>query len=189
MEFVPESGPQAYDIPFFEDVKAEDGWEGQGSGKTEAQLEKEVIQAIALLQGGVTSIVHGTFNDGHHTRDGYRLDFVITRDNGTADRARIDIAALPCRRPDANPKGTKGLTNRKRSIRMALYMLRNALKGMWFMRQLAPGFVPLMPFLLAKDSDGNERTLSELYGAKGMFSKLLPAPQADFIEGEVIKIS
>jgi len=187
MDFQPEQQSAAYDVPFFENARASDGWEGQATTKTIKQLETELTSAITRLNGGVTSIVWGKFNDGKNEREGCRIEFILRRDNGLVDSARIDLASLPCRDPN-KPTPYRKFKNSDASKRMMLYMATQAFKGLWFMRMLAPGLVPLMPFLLIKDAQGKAQTLSELYAAQGMFSKLLPSPKADFVEGEVIEI-
>lgn len=190
MEFQPDtSGPIVSELPFFEDVRAVDGWEGHRSTKTVKRLEAELFSAIGRLNGNVTRVEKGTYPDPKGARQGYRISFVIIRDNGQADNARIDIAALPSETPHLKNSGRKGVTNQEASLRMALYMAREAFEGLWFLGKLSPGLVPLIPFLLLKDDKGNEQTLSEFYAAKGVYSKLIPSRSSEFTEGEVIVIN
>jgi hypothetical protein len=183
MEFIPDStSQQRVQVPFFEDARAEDGWEGQTTRKTVRELERELATTLTRLGGGITGIKWGRFNDGETVREGCHLNFVLQRDNGAMDAARMPLAALPCRGPNRASK-TRGVSNAEASRRMMLFMLNRAFSGLWFVQQMSPGYVPLMPFLLVGDTG---KTITQLYSEQGMFSALLPSPDAQFIEGEIV---
>ena len=72
---------------------------------------------------------------------------------------------------------------------MALYMLREALDGTWFLRQLSPGYAPLMPWMLERDSG---KTFTELWSDSVLGGHLLPEPsegvrEVKFVEGKLVE--
>lgn len=169
MTFIPEQ-EEAKSVPYFEDVKASEGWEGHETEKSIDRLKNEIAEAIGRLGGFVSGYKSGLFQIGGFDRAGFQLYYSI---EGLP--ARLDIAALPARRP----------ANRDRSIRMSLYMVRNALRGLWFLQQLSPGYAPLMPFLIA-DKKGN--TVSQVWARDSKMGLLLPDGRGeDFIEAEEVK--
>lgn len=169
MNFTPHQ-PEAKRVPYFEDVRASDGWEGQGSEKSIDTLRAEVAEAVQRLGGFVAAFREGNFEIDGLNRPGLQLYYTIAGAPG-----RLDIAGLPCRNP-ANER-----RSRNNSLKMALYMVRNALNGMWFLQQLSPGFAPLMPFMIA---DRNGNTVSQLWAQGSGMAALLPPSDSDFIEGE-----
>lgn len=166
MNFVPDQS-EAQEVPYFEDVRETDGWQGQGTRKTVEQLKTEVGDAIGRLGGFVQFFQQGTFQVGNMKRAGMQLHYTIG-----GRPARIDIAALPVRQP----------ANREKSIKMALYMLRNAFSGLWFLQQLSPGYAALMPFMIA-DKQGH--TVSQLWAEGAIMNNLLPPGDGDFLEADV----
>jgi hypothetical protein len=95
-------------------------------------------------------------------------------------RGRIDIASLPVK---DNYRLRRSLNARKdRSLKMALYMLRTALDGTWFLQQLSPGYAPLMPWMLMEGS--GDKTITQLWSESAAMRNLLPPGQGDFIEAE-----
>lgn len=175
MQFKPNENRQAVKVPYFEDVRSSDGWEGQGSEKSIDTLKEEVARAVGRLGGFVHHYVEGTYTVGDVERPGLQLFYSL----GGAP-ARIDIAGLPTRNPNNRSK------NRNSSLKMALYMLRNALNGLWFLQQLSPGYAPLMPWMIA-DSKGN--TISQLWAQGSGLKALLPPADSTFeetVEGEEV---
>lgn len=65
---------------------------------------------------------------------------------------------------------------------MLLYMVREALNGMWFMQQFSPGYSALMPFMLV---DG-KRTIGQVWEETNNFGKLLLSPDSKFIDGQIV---
>jgi hypothetical protein len=173
VNFTPKQTSKARNVPFFEDASREDGWAGHTTGKSMAKLKAEISEAVTRLGGIVTRFKEGYFEVGGRSRSGFQVEYSISDDDGNLAPGRIDIAALPVRRS----------INEEKSLRMALYMLRNAFEGMWFMQQLSPGYSALMPFLLA---DG-QNTVSQLWSERTALGLLLPPPSSDFVEGEVVK--
>jgi hypothetical protein len=123
-----------------------------------------VGDAIGRLGGFVRFFQQGMFQVGSAERAGFQLHYTVE-----GRPARLDIAALP----------TRSKSNREKSLKMALYMLRDGLDGMWFFQQLSPGFAPLMPFMIA-DKEGH--TVSQLWAQSSAMSRLLPPPSSDFDE-------
>lgn len=180
--FIPDGPTKAEPVPNFENARSEDGWQGQGTTKSLDRLKAELMEAITRAGGMVTAFTPGAWGEPPFQRPGYRIKFALERDGGAMHPGQLDIAALPCKQPDrASKKG--GVTNKEASLRMALYMARNAFDGLWFLRQLSPGFVPLLSWLL---DDRTGKTLTQLYGMAGNFAHLLPAGDADFVEGEIV---
>src|SRR5689334_8429628 len=161
MNFIPDQG-EAQEVPFFEDVRKDSGWEGQGTEKTIDQLKIEVGDAVTRLGGFVRFFQQGTFRTGVGTRSGFQLHYTID-----SRPARLDIAALPVRQK----------SNKERSIKMALYMTRDVFNGLWFLQQLSPGYAALMPFMIA---DEKGHTVSQLWSESAVMKKLLPPPDSDF---------
>lgn len=169
MNFIPDQ-KEAQKVPYFEDASKDDGWQGHATEKSTEKLMNEVSQAIGRLGGFVSGFQRGVFNTGGVDRHGFQVYYSIG-----GKPSRMDIAALPTR--------TRGKV--EKSIRMALFMLRNALDGMWFFQQLSPGYAPLMPFMIVE----NGKTVSQLWAESSVMSNLLPPPSSDFeedtVEGEV----
>lgn len=174
-DFVPES-KAAVKVPYFEDVSKDDGWQGYSTTKSIKVLQAEIVHAIGRLGGIVSSFQAGTFITDTQTRDGCRVMYSIQNPRGQGIYGRIDIAALPLRSRRDDHKKDKAL-------RMALYMLRNALDGMWFMQQLSPGYAALIPWML---TDG-DRTVSQIWSESPAMSNLLPPGKSTFVtDDEVI---
>ena len=71
---------------------------------------------------------------------------------------------------------------KEKALKMALYMLRISLDGMWFMQQLSPGYAPLMPWMIANQEG---KTVSQLWAESSVMNNLLPPGESEFVEGEV----
>jgi len=175
MEFKP-SQTESVKVPFFEDAKSEDGWQGYATSKSVETLQKEITDCIRRLGGFVSGFQHGRFIVDKLEREGYRIYYSISAPDGGHVPGRLDIAALPVRQRYNNQ------VKRDKSLRMALYMLRVGLDGSWFMQQLSPGYAPLMPWML--NAEG--KTVSELWAESPMMNRLLPPPSSDFVEGEIV---
>jgi len=169
MNFIPEQ-TEAQKVPYFEDVSREQGWQGYATTKNLGRLKSEVTDSIQRLGGFVSGFQAGTFRIDDRDRQGFRIFYSIE-----GRPARLDIAALPV-------KSRRDDKKKENSLKMALYMLRIGLDGMWFFQQLSPGYAPLMPFMIA-DNEGH--TVSQLWAESSVMNKLLPPPSADFevIEG------
>ena len=173
LNFTPsENKPQA--VPYFEDVTRDAGWQGYTTTKSLDRLQDEVVKAIGRLGGIVSGLQRGTFHIDDRSREGFQVHYAIKAPGGAFVPGRLDIAALPVRKRYGD--------NPEKALKMALYMLRTALDGMWFMQQLSPGYAPLMPWML--NSEG--KTVSQLWAESPMMSRLLPPGESEFVEGEVV---
>ena len=178
MNFVPDLPKQAADVPFFEDVEASDGWQGQTTQKSMDSLKSEVAIAVSRLGGIVVGFVKGSFDN----RMGFRLHYTITALDGMLIPGQIDIAALPVRGPKRHYDNKTKEHAQEQSLKMALFMFRNALSGLWFLQQLSPGYAPLMPFMIMQDG----KTVTQIWSEQSNMKMLVPPKDGDFVEGEVV---
>lgn len=181
MNFIPDQQKaEPQDVPYFDDVTTEDGWQGHSTGKSVDRLKLEVIAALDRLGGSVQSFQRGTFVVGSKRREGFQIRYLIELPDGSMRPGRLDVAALPVKE---EWRLQKTLTSRReKSLKMALYMLREALDGTWFLSKLSPGYAPLMPWML---TDKN-KTVTELWSESVFVNNLLPSSTEDFVEGEII---
>lgn len=177
MNFIPETPKSSVEVPYYDDVTGEAGWQGQSTTKSIEALKSEISTSISRLGGLVTGFQRGRFATGELNREGFRIGYMIETPGGEMIRGRIDVAALPVKEDFTMRRSLD--SRRERSLRMALYMLRIALDGTWFLAQLSPGYAPLMPWMLA---DG-EKTVSQLWSESAVMSRLLPPGESDFVEG------
>lgn len=175
MQFIPEQ-PESVAVPYYDDVSAEAGWQGHATSKSLDVLKSEVIVAIGRLGGVVAGFQRGAYELDQVRREGFQIHYQIANGLGAMIPCRLDVAALPVK---DTPRTHKTYTDRlDKSLKMALYMLRNALEGLWFLQQLSPGFVPLMPWMIAGDTG---KTMTQLW-QENAFHQLTPG--GDFVEGE-----
>lgn len=180
MNFIPDQPKQASDVPYFDEVTKDAGWQGHTTSKSIETLKAEITASIGRLGGMVTGFQRGTFQVNNKKRDGFQLHYVIEAADGKMLRGRIDIAALPVE--DTYDRRRSWESRRERSLKMALYMLRMALDGTWFLQQLSPGYSALMPWMLYSDG----KTITEHWAESPVMSNLLPPPpDEDFVDGEV----
>lgn len=180
MNFIPSTPTnQSADVPFFDDVSGDSGWQGQSTSKSLETLKSEIMSSVGRLGGLVTGFQRGQFDVGNQKRDGFRLVYVVETPTGQMVPGRIDIAALPVK--DDYSLRRSYDTRREKSLKMALYMLRTALDGTWFLQQLSPGYSALMPWMLAN----GEKTISQMWGESPIMARLLPPGEADFVDGIV----
>ena len=179
MDFIPEQPKEEKEVPYFEETTSVGGWAGHTTKKTEKRLKSEITEAITLLGGMVSGFQSGTYS-GKSKRDGFRIYYSLENPNGGFTKGQLDVAALPIETPAWDRSYKK---RREQSLKMALYMLRDALKGMWYMQQLSPGFAALMPFMIVDDSGKN---LTQKWSEQGAFSNLLPPGDSEFevIDGD-----
>jgi hypothetical protein len=170
--FKPERDPE-FKVPFFDDVSQADGWEGHTTSKSIDTLVSEISANMSRLNCIVTGVVPGTFGD----RYGFQIHFAIRTGNGQLSPSRMDIACLPLRQrtryrsgPDPRIEQTK---------KMALFMLNKAVKGLFFMSALIPGYIPFMSLMLESKTGS---TLGQMWVEHGNFKALQAPPQSDFEE-------
>lgn len=172
---------QSVTVPYFEDARASDGWQGQSTTKTLDKLQDEIRAALGRMGGAVSGFQSGTFNVNGQVREGYQIHYAIHTANGGWAGGRFDVAALPIRTKRGNARAVKA--RQDAALKMALYMACRAIEGMWFLQQLSPGYAPLMPWML---NDKGE-TVSELWARSSVMSNLLPPPDAEFVEGVIVE--
>lgn len=75
---------KSIDVPFFEDARKSDGWEGYSTNKSITTLKSEIIAALSRLGGNVTKFEEGDYDDNGRLRTGFRIHYVIkiARKNG-----------------------------------------------------------------------------------------------------------
>jgi hypothetical protein len=186
--FIPEQSFEEVEVPFFDDVTAEDGWQGHATRKTLSALQSEVTQAFSRLDGLVINFIKGRYPSG---RLGYRIFYAIKMPNGEQIPGRMDIAALPVREPKVDGlRGRDAMQSKEeKTLKMALYMVKAALDGARFMKQLSPGYQPLMPWMIQPGVDPETaKTLTEAFNERnGMLlspSSSRVEKDEDSIEGE-----
>lgn len=183
MNFIPEQSKKAADVPYFEDVNSSDGWQGQSTTKSIETLKSEIVQAISRLGGTVQSFQRGKFQIDKYEREGFQVSYFIETSKGKLFNGRVDIAALP------NKFDQRSRSNidrrREQSLKMALYMFRNAMDGLWFLQQLSPGYSGLIPWML---QEGSDKTLTQLWSEKAMMDNLLPPGSDDFVDADYKEI-
>lgn len=177
--FTPKQNSQSVSVPYFEDARASDGWQGQSTTKTLDKLQDEIRAALGRMGGAVSGFQRGTFHANNQTREGYQIHYAIKAEKGWAG-GRLDIAALPIRVKRGNARAVQA--RQDAALKMALYMACRAIEGMWFLQQLSPGYAPLMPWMLNEKGE----TVSELWARSAVMSNLLPPPDAEFVEGEIV---
>lgn len=171
--FTPENS-EAVKVPYFEDVSRDAGWQGFSTTKSQKKLQAEIGESITRLGGFVSGFQKGTFILETQQREGFQVHYSIKSPSGQLIPGRVDIAALPV-------KDKWNSSKKEKSLCMALYMLRNALDGMWFMQQLSPGYAPLMPWMLTPTG----KTVSQMWSESSIMSHLLPSGESEFIDAEV----
>lgn len=170
--FIPEQ-KKADAVPYYEDVTSDAGWQGHATGKGVETLKSEIAKSISRLGAHVMSFQRGVFEVDGESREGFQIRYIL---EGQKVEGRLDVAALPVR-------SKYDMAKKDKSLRMALYMVRNAMDGLWFLQQLSPGYAALMPWMLAQ----GDKTVSQLWAESAMMSNLLPPGESEFVEGEVVE--
>ena len=159
MDFIPEDTVEEQSVPYYQDADKANGWAGHTTGKTIKSLQREIRLSMERLGGHITGFKSGTFTTQQKKREGFQVHFILELPGDDAKMGRLDIAALPVRAKYDWQEPKK--THREKSLRMALFMLRDYLNGLWYIRQLSPGFATLMPFIIDSKSG---KTFSQLWG-------------------------
>ncbi len=181
MKFIPQTSDIAHEVPYFDEVQSDAGWKGHGTSKSILALKSEITQSVARLGGQVTGFVRGSYEmaDGV-SRDGFQIHYAIEGAQGDLLSGRIDVAALPVRETKRKNRNTME-RRREKSLKMALYMMRDALDGQWFLQMLSPGYAALMPWMLT-GAPGALQTVTEIWSESATMKKLLP-PKGSIFEG------
>jgi len=183
MNFIPEQSKESKRVPYYEEARTSEGWQGQTTNKSIKELQDEIERTIMRLGGMVENFQKGVFDGGQGKRDGYRIYYFVKATDGRHIPGQIDIAALPID-PNLGHRADKD-KHRENSLKMALYMLRVALDGTWFLQQLSPGYAALVPFMLGP----GKKTISELWAESSIMNNLLPPGEdSDFVEGEAREV-
>lgn len=162
-------------VPFFDDVRSADGWEGQTTSKTVDKLQSEIGTNLSLINCVMTGIVAGSFGD----RPGYQIHFAMKSPDGKLIQSRMDIACLPINpKKRWNRRGGRGVADPRieGTKKMALYMTAKAIKGMYFLSSLSPAFIPFMSMIL---TDKNT-TLGQRWVQNGNLVALMPPKDESF---------
>ncbi len=181
MKFVPTTGEFSQEVPYFDEVKGDAGWKGHGTSKSMVALKAEVTQSVARLGGQVTGFVRGAYEmENGVSRDGFQIHYAIEDHQANLHQGRIDVAALPVREPKRRT-GYRDTMERRReqTLKMALFMIRDALDGQWFLQMLSPGYAALMPWMLTGHPDAPQ-TITEIWSESAMMKKLLPPKGSEF---------
>lgn len=181
MEFIPENekGPLS-DVPYYGEARSIDGWQGQSTTRSFDSLKSDLTQAFSRLGGVVHSIQRGAYKINEFERSGAQIHYAIEGPNGQMVYGRMDVAALPVKKPKRSSRYQETIRKRhEAALSMALYNVIEALKAQWVLKQLNPSYIPLMPWLLADDG----RTISQAYIESGIGQKLLPSLDG-VMEGE-----
>ena len=62
--FIPDQPKKAVDVPFYDDVSSEGGWQGQSTTKSIDTLKSEIVQAVSRLGGLVVGFQKGNLAAG-----------------------------------------------------------------------------------------------------------------------------
>ena len=182
-EWIPEPTTKALIIPYFDEVTSEGGWRGMSTGKSMDALKSEVTQAMARLGGVVAGFVRGKIvpieDETAPEREGFQIHYAIEAENEKLVPGRLDIAALPVRLKTRRSRPGSLERQREASLKMALFMARDALTGLWFLRVLSPGFAPLMPWMLVGKGK-KAQTITQLWSESAVMKQLLPPADSEF---------
>ena len=184
MEFFPEDDNEpTLDVPYFDEARSADGWQGQSTTLSFDTLKSHITQAFSRLGGVVHGVQRGSFEIGGFTRPGAQVNYSLEGPNGKMIYGRLDIAALPVKKPKRTSRYQEILRKRMdQSLRAGLYNVVQVLKAQWVLKQMNPAYVPLMPWLLVK---GNQ-TLTELYRESSL--PMLESPKQKHSEDDDIAI-
>lgn len=161
MTFIPDDiDEKPPEIPWFEHASSELGIKGHGTKKSIEELQIEIKSAMSKLGGGVTAFFGGKF-PGQRDRYGYEIRFGYGKREGL-----IRVAGLPMEHESPAKK--------IKTLKQALYTVRDALESQFNARLNMPGAAPLVGYLL----DDKGRTLGEVL-AKSDGIPLLTEPIKD----------
>ena len=174
--FIPDNENVEIEIPFFSDVmgRADEGWTGHTTSKSAEKLKGEISAALGRLGAIVTSFQSGRVDAGkENERMAVRIHYTVASEEGQLFPGQIDIAALPVDHERCQNEASYDNKCNK-SLRMALVMALRAFEGAWNMKVLSPGYSPLVPWMLAPNSDKTiSQTFNEAMGG-GDYANMLP---------------
>lgn len=184
MKFIPDEQTFDEPVPLLSEARADDGWKGQSTDKSIAKLRSEISSEIGRLGGTMTRWIRGDYEmDDDTLRSGIEIGYSIVTEDGRVFQGRINVAALPFKVSEGRHDSNRLNRDRaEKSLRMALFNVRDALQASRILQILSPGYAGLMPWLLV-DGKG-DKTISQLWGDT-MGLKALPAPDS---KGDVIDV-
>lgn len=173
MTFIPDDiDEKPPEIPWFESASSELGIKGHGTKKSIEELQIEIKSAMSKLGGGVTAFFGGRF-PGQRVRYGYEIRFGYGKREGL-----IRVAGLPMEHETAAKK--------TKTLKQALYTVRDALESQFNARLNMPGAAPLIGYLL----DDKGRTLAEMLADSDgipLLSAPIPDEDVEVVEGELVE--
>lgn len=178
MDFIPDETGKDIEVPFLDDARADDGWQGHSSRESIQALRAQISGEIGRMGGSVTRFQRGKYVVDGFERPGVEIEYQVASPSGQAFIGQINVAGLPWQEPYGGKKRHAAYENsvetrREKSRVMALYNVREALRAMRILQILSPGYAALIPWLIAGDSG---KTLGEMWG---IGSRSLPAPSDD----------
>ena len=191
MKFIPDEEVKDWDVPYLEDCKADDGWQGQGTSKSIDALKATIRQEIGRLGGTVTRFMLGKVIIDSNERPAAQIEYQIINKAGATFTGRIDVAGPPYRLPYKGNRSHGGYADsvageKDKSLRTALFNVAEALKSMRILQMLSPGYAALIPWMIAEKSG---QTLGEMWN---MGAPALPAPSSgeddEAIEGSFTEV-
>lgn len=159
------SEKQVISTPYFEDARA-DFAPFYATSKKPEQVQKEITQELAKLQGYGVRFVEGRFEEGKLRRWGYEVYFNF---NGAPGKFRV--AGLPMRHEDGK--------KRQRVLAQALCICREWVKSMVTTKVFIPGTVPLAQYLLVNPQGD---TYTDFIMSRGKLPELSPKVDDDATE-------
>gem|GEM_PF-1748413 len=189
MEWTPdENQPAALDVPYVDDLRKADGWQGHSTQKSYETLKSEVTEAISKLGGTVHGIQRGEFTINKIKRPGVIIRYSLEGPDGQMAHGRFDMAGPPFKKVTHAGSHTatyreQTRARREKSVVVGLYNVIASLRAQWVLKQLNPAYAPLMPWLLA---DG-DHTITERFTMAGLGQIQLPEPREggeDALTGE-----
>jgi len=175
MKFIPDDKENRIEVPYLDDARADDGWQGHSTKESTNALRAQISAEIGRLGGTVTRWQRGEYEIEGQSRPGIQIGYSIASPNGGVFEGRIDVAGLPWQPPYGGRKSDsryKDAVERKKdqSLSMALYNVREALRAMRILQILSPGYSALVPWMLVADTG---KTIGEMWDTG---SRALPAP-------------
>jgi len=185
MKFTPDTSDLQTEVPFLDEARAEDGWQGQGTKESIASLRSQISAEIGRLGGTVTRWMRGDYEIDGQKRPGVQLEYQITNGSGSAFVGRIDLAGLPWKDPYGGNRSHSSYkvaveSNKNKSLAMALYNVREALKAMRILQVLSPGYAALVPWMLVAETG---KTIGEMWGI-GNKQLMAPSGSGEVVEAE-----
>jgi len=189
MSFIPDQNQSELQVPYLDNARSDDGWQGHATNESVEALRAQISSEIGRLGGTVTRWIKGIYLFGGQERQGVQIGYQVVKQDGNVFQGRIDVAGLPFEPPYGGNKSHAGYKRsaegkKRKSLAMALYNVREALKAMRILKMLSPGYAPLIPWLLVSDTG---MTIGESF-ADGLGLPRLNEGEEDIIESTFVEI-